>query len=293
MATLRNHPGYWLRDDAAAAFDRAEADHGIFVVNSAGRTVAEQQDLINRWDRGGAANRPPYLYEPARPAETSNHVRNGGVAIDLGDWRRFAAVCRDYGFQHTYPSGDPVHFDFVGGGSPSRDDGTLHRQAWLNSRGWDLVVDGIEGPLTTQAYKEYQSYLKDRGWYSGEIDGVWGPQTQAAHEIYYAEVNPAPQASNPFGIPYCAGLQKVANLYLDSRNKTPIDQVWGPKSAAGFAQFLRQNYGYSGNDELGPVMWAAIARWLRARWGYVGNDTPGPVMREALQRAEEANYREL
>jgi hypothetical protein len=39
MATLRNHPGYWLRDDAAAAFDQAEADHGVFIVNSAGRTV--------------------------------------------------------------------------------------------------------------------------------------------------------------------------------------------------------------------------------------------------------------
>ena len=26
MATLRNHPGFWLRDDAAAAFDQAEAD---------------------------------------------------------------------------------------------------------------------------------------------------------------------------------------------------------------------------------------------------------------------------
>jgi carbonic anhydrase len=58
-------------------------------------------------------------------------------------------------------------------------------------------------------------------------------------------------------------------------------------------QFLRQNWGYAGNDELGPVMWAAIARWLRAHWGYVGNDEPGPVMRAALQRAETANYNEL
>lgn len=113
------------------------------------------------------------------------------------------------------------------------------------------------------------------------------------------EVAPAPtpapaggQATpgNPFGIAFCAGLQKVARLY---GYRGPIDQIWGAGSAAGFAQFLRQNWGYSGNDVLGPQMWAAIARWLRARWGYTGNDVPGPVMRAALQRAETANYRAL
>ena len=117
MTTLRNHPGYWLCDDAAADFDRAEADHGVFIVNSAGRTVAEQQHLINRWNQGGPANRPPYLYKPAMPARTSNHVANGGVAVDLADWRRFAQICERYGFRHTYPNSDPVHFDYVGGGA--------------------------------------------------------------------------------------------------------------------------------------------------------------------------------
>ena len=96
MATLRNHPGFWLRDDAAAAFDRAEAENGVFIVNSAGRTVAEQQDLINKWNRGGTYNRPPYLYRPASPANTSYHVKDGGIAVDIGDWRRFAQICERY-----------------------------------------------------------------------------------------------------------------------------------------------------------------------------------------------------
>ena len=95
---------------------------------------------------------------------------------------------------------------------------------------------------------------------------------------------------NPFGIAWCAGLQKIANQYGAG---TDIDQRWGPKSASGFAKFLRANWGYVGNDVLGPQMWAAIARWLRARWGYVGNDVPGPQMRLALQRAETANYQQL
>lgn len=97
-------------------------------------------------------------------------------------------------------------------------------------------------------------------------------------------------ASNPFGIPTAIGLQKIARLYGYGG---ALDDVWGAGSAGGFASFLRQNWGYVGNDVLGPVQWAAIARWLRARWGYVGNDVPGPVMRAALQRAEAANRKEL
>lgn len=113
MATLRNHQGFWLRDDTGN-FDQAEADHGVFGVNSAGRTKAQQQELINRWNRGGAANRPPNLYQPASPPETSNHVANGGVAVDLHDWRRFAQICARYGFVHRYPKSDPVHFEKTG-----------------------------------------------------------------------------------------------------------------------------------------------------------------------------------
>jgi hypothetical protein len=219
VAQLKNHPGLWLRDDAAAAINALEDKYGKIVINSAGRTVGEQQNLINRWDRGGAANRPPHLYEPARPASSSNHVSDGGIAIDVYNFTDDRAKLNEFGFE-WYGTSDPVHYTFVG-----------------------------KKPKPT-------------------------PQTQW----------------NPFGISYCAGLQKIANLYGGG---TAIDQIWGAKSAKGFAQFLRRNWGYSGNDVLGPVMWAAIARWLRARWGYVGNDVPGPVMRAALQRAETANFHEL
>src|SRR5690606_15638441 len=114
----------------------------------------------------------------------------------------------------------------------------------------------------------------------------WGDSDPVHFEFRGWNQAPAPApASNPFGIKYCAGLQKIARLYGYTGK---IDQIWGPGSAKGFATFLRRNWGYVGNDVLGPVMWAAIARWLRARWGYVGNDIPGPVMRAALQRAETA-----
>lgn len=288
MATLKNHPGFELRDDAAAAFDAYEDAFGIRTVNSARRSVASQQGLINRWDIGGKYNRPPYLYEPARPPEKSRHVMDGGIAVDIGDWRTFKEHCEEFGF-YWWGDGDVVHFEFRGwNGGVSQD--TKNRQAWLNqARGEKLEVDGKEGPLTKAAYKRYQSFL------GVNADGIWGDRTQAAHQSYYDKVNapaptPAPQPWNPFGIGFCAGLQKIARLY--GGNTLP-DQIWGPESAKGFAEFLRKNYGYRGNDQLGPVMWASIARWLRAKWGYVGNDVPGPNMRAALQRAETANFNQL
>lgn len=104
---------------------------------------------------------------------------------------------------------------------------------------------------------------------------------------------------NPFGIPYTGGLQKIAKKYGYGGK---LDQDWlsaDPNQAAksgsmkGFVQFLRANYGYSGNDVLGPVMWSAIARWLRATNRYFGNDVPGPVMRAALLRADTENWAAL
>lgn len=247
---------------------------------------------------------------------TSNHEIQGNVAaVDLRDtgsnagitvagsqranWARANAykydlVASGYGF------GEPWHFDVkniwsgTSSGIPSTGDPWLADiQNYLKIHGYYKgVVDGLSGPLTTQAIKNYQSYLQSRGWYSGAIDGIWGNGTQSGHDRRKAELNaPAkPSANNPFGIAYCAGLQKIARF---GGYKGPIDQIWGAGSAAGFAQWLRANWGYRGNDVLGPVMWSAIARWLRSRWGYVGNDVPGPVMRAALQKAETANYHEL
>ena len=261
MATLRNHPGFWLRDDTAAAFDRAEADHGVFIVNSAGRSVAEQQNLINKWNQGGTYNRPPYLYRPASPASTSNHVANGGVAVDIGDWRRFAKVCHLYGFRHTYPTTDPVHFDYVGGGSAAGgfNQTVKDQQKWLIDRGYNLGAsgaDGVRGPSTIQAFKQYQTFLRAYG-YTGNIDGDWGPATQTAHNEFIKSLN---NASSEL---------KAQQQWLISRNynlgSSGADGVWGPATEAAIKQyqtFLR-DYGYTGDiDGLwGPATQAAHAKY--------------------------------
>lgn len=262
MATLRNHPKYWLRDDAAAAFDRAEADHGVFIVNSAGRTVSEQQGLISRWNQGGAANRPPYLYKPAMPATASNHVAGGGKAVDIGDWRRFAQICGQYGFKHSFPDSDPVHFDYVGGsgsGAATPNSKVQAEQNWLISRGYDLGpsgADGIAGPMYAAAVQKYQTFLRAYG-YTGDVDGIWGDGTQAAHAKYYAAVTQGDATL------------KNQQAWLISRGydlgNTGADGVWGPKTEAAIKAYQThlRAFGYSGDidGQWGPGTQAAHERF--------------------------------
>lgn len=165
------------------------------------------------------------------------------------------------------------------------------RQNYLNAaRGEKLVVDGRFGPLTKAAIQRYQTYLRGFG-YTGAIDGIWGDGTQKAHDKAYAAwvaatQKPAePQYHNvtlddiaSLGTGDAVkGLQKIANLYL----RQNIDGQWGPKSKEGLQRFLNQNYGGS------------LVAWLRQRWGYQGNDQFGPVMKAALQRANAENLRAL
>lgn len=45
----------------------------------------------------------------------------------------------------------------------------------------NTTPDGIYGPNTREAVKRYQEELRDNSLYTGDIDGKWGPLTEAAH----------------------------------------------------------------------------------------------------------------
>lgn len=306
MAKLKNHPEFELRDDAAAAFDRYETDNGEIRVTSAKRTVEQQQKLIDRWDKGGPGNRPPALYPPARPATTSNHVKNGGIAVDTPDWRKFAVEAADYGFSHPYPGGDPVHFEYVGVKEAENQSGvktetTLARQKFINDLdilAEPLVEDGRLGPKTRAAYRTYQELLKTRGLYTGQIDGVWGPLTEKAHDAFVesmkppAPVTPTPQPSSgvPEGLRWF-GIQEMLRALYGYRGA--IDNIPGPQTISALQRFLKAN-GYVP----GPIdgLWGvrtskAVQRWLQKRWGYRGqiDNIWGDGTRSAWARAESAN----
>lgn len=178
MATLKYHPDLWLRDDAAAAINALEDKYGPIVINSAGRTVQQQQELIDRWLAGD-----PNVYMPYRPAEGSPHVRNGGIAVDIYNYTDDRAKMEEFGFQWTYGMDDPVHYDYIGwsggGGAvkwPSREkygaDWVASGQAKLQRLGYDIGpdgADGYDGPATQTATKQLQA----RGGL--EQDGIYGP----------------------------------------------------------------------------------------------------------------------
>ncbi|AVR56900.1 lysin A [Microbacterium phage Triscuit] len=308
MGALKNHPGMWLNDVAAAAYNAYEAKYGVKVINSAGRFEWEQQNLINRWDIGGKANRPPYLYEPARPARTSAHVRNGGEAVDMRDYNTVKAGLAEFGFK-WYGSGDPVHFTHNGdrrwldaaNGTPSGAFSQIvqNEQNFLISRGFDLGpsgADGRYGPATKAAYQAYQRYLAGRGWYKGDIDGVWGPATQAAHAIFYNEINPptpapsTPSSGVPGGLPW-NGIQEMLRRHYGYTGK--IDNNPGGGTVTAFQKFLNaQNYNAGKVDgQWGKNTGMAAQRWLKARWGYTGaiDNDYGSGTRNAWARANAAN----
>lgn len=104
--------------------------------------------------------------------------------------------------------------------------------------------------------------------------------------IEYTGVFSNSSGSNPFDISNVEGLQVLSRA---NGGNTAIDNKWGPESQKGFAEFLRRNWAYVGNDVFGPNMTVAMAEWLRRKWGYVGNDILGPNMRAALTRANDAH----
>lgn len=257
MANLKHHPGHWLRDDAAAAFDAYEDDHGKLTLNSAGRTVAEQNNAIHRYYTvGGPSNRPPYLYAPMRPAEASSHVKNGGIAVDVGDYAKFNKHAAAYGFR-WFGKGDPVHFEFTGVPGVVAQV-VKDRQSWLNSsRGERLVVDGIDGPATKVAIKRYQAFL------GVTADGIWGPNTQKAHQAYYDKVTAAPAAGRGVVQRGSTG-GNVRDLQGRLRSNYPLyasklvaDGIFGPATEAAVKEFQRRA-GLVVDGIVGTQTWKAL-----------------------------------
>jgi peptidoglycan hydrolase-like protein with peptidoglycan-binding domain len=271
---LKNHPTKKLRSDAADSLNRLEAKYGLVTVNSALRTRAEQQALINRWNRGGPANRPPYLYEPASLAKAT-HIN--GEAFDTSDIAKMLRVGADHGFVRTHLY-DKVHFRYFpekdkyrgqsapAGGATKGSEKTKREQAFLNQyRGEKLVTDGKRGPATVAANKRYQNFLKKNWGYKGVVDGNWGTGTQASHSKYYASLK---KGTTP---PKVAGFSQTTKnqqtfLILKRREKIAADGKRGPATIAAFKryqQFLKKSYGYRGGIDgvWGPGMQAAHAKY--------------------------------
>ncbi|QRI44947.1 endolysin [Microbacterium phage LesNorah] len=213
-------------------------------------------------------------------------VARSGASANGRDWGVGAHVHVTLWDFHRYVFGPNGTMDFMPQIGPDNDGGApglsysqevANQQAWLNqARGEKLVIDGYLGGMTRAAIARYQTFLGVKS------DGIWGANTQAAHQKYYDKVTaPAPTQGTLVTMDHIGtignieGLQKIARLY---GYKGRIDNIWGPGTRQGLANFLNQNYG------------GRLTNWLRAKWGYTdADDYWGPNMKAALQRANAAN----
>ena len=99
----------YMQTSAAKALVAAQKARGVTMsINSAVRTLA-QQYLLYRWYQTGRCN----IGLAASPG-TSNH--EGAIAIDINDNAGWRTSLQGKGFRWL-GANDPVHYDFIGGGT--------------------------------------------------------------------------------------------------------------------------------------------------------------------------------
>lgn len=104
------HGRGWAAPDMAASIFRIDAELGSpLQITRAGATAVEQQNLLDRWNRGDRAG---LSYKPAAPAN-SPHVT--GEAIDSNNGTYLSGVKgKAHGFTHPL-AGDKPHYVYVAG----------------------------------------------------------------------------------------------------------------------------------------------------------------------------------
>ena len=202
-------PAVWpyLQLPAKKALAKAIAERGRpMVVNSAYRTIAQQQILFNHFKA-----RKCSIADAAIPP-TSNH--QSGLAIDIEDPFGWKPFLERHGWKHLGPS-DPPHFDFKGSGTRDirnlavlafqrvwnehnlndriADDGDfgVETQKRLNNsfvEGFGISIAGFRVLRLTQPFmqgedvRQVQQALISQGYSLGELgaDEIYGLTTENA-----------------------------------------------------------------------------------------------------------------
>jgi len=140
-------PGFscTLQNGAADSLEAAARSIGDYItLNSAFRSSAEQYILYEWYQRGMCG-----ISLAAAPG-SSNH--EGGRAIDTSYYSYWNGPLGNYGWVHSYPSSDPVHFDYSGSPDIASQNLLAFQRLWnRHNPGNTISEDGQYGPQTASA----------------------------------------------------------------------------------------------------------------------------------------------
>ncbi|WP_019500957.1 peptidoglycan-binding protein [Pseudanabaena sp. PCC 6802] len=139
----------YLQSSAKIALGKAISDRGIQLqVNSAYRTIAQQLILFNHFKKGRCG------IVAAAPPGGSNH--QSGLALDIEDADGWKPFLERYGWQKLGDF-DPMHFDFVGGGTKDISSISVlaFQKLWNENNPQNRIAeDGRFGPATDACLAE-------------------------------------------------------------------------------------------------------------------------------------------
>jgi hypothetical protein len=134
-----------LQSSAASALESAAQSRNDYItLSSAFRSSAEQY-VLYRWYLNGHQCGISLAAAPGQ----SNH--EGGRAIDTPYYNYWLSTLQSHGFSHTYPSTDPVHFDYLAAPNICSQNLLAFQRVWNAHNANKLSEDGIYGPNTANA----------------------------------------------------------------------------------------------------------------------------------------------
>jgi hypothetical protein len=135
-----------LQSSAADALESAaRAINDYITINSAFRSSAEQYILYSWYQRNNMCG----ISLAASPG-SSNH--EGGRAIDTSYYNYWIGPLSNYGYVHSYPSSDPVHFDYQYANDIASKNLLAFQRLWnRHNPGSPISEDGLYGPQTENA----------------------------------------------------------------------------------------------------------------------------------------------
>jgi len=134
-----------LQQSAATSLaNAAKSKNDYITLNSAWRSAAQQYLLYNWYTKGYCG-----IGLAAVPG-TSNH--EGGRAIDTSYYSYWLTTLQAYGWSHSYPTSDPVHFDYTAATDLAKQNLVAFQKLWnLNNPTATIATDGVYGPATANA----------------------------------------------------------------------------------------------------------------------------------------------